>query len=65
MKAISYTRLQKSYLGEYIGRKNTRILAHAKTYTLLIKKLTQMHIDRKHLVIGFVPPKSTTCIYAF
>lgn len=65
MKFISYAKLQKSYAGEYIARKDGQILAHAKTYSQLVKELVQKHIDRTSLTIGFVPPKSTVCIYAF
>jgi hypothetical protein len=63
MKAISYATLQKNYPGEYIARKDGKILAHTKTYSQLIKKLNQKRIDRTQIVIGFVPPK-TICIYA-
>ena len=64
MKTISYARLQESYAGEYIARKDSRILAHAKTYRQLVKKLIQKHINRTIVTIGFVPPKSAVCIYA-
>lgn len=56
MKSISYTKLQKDYAGEYIARKDNRILFHAKTYSQLVKNLLQKHIDRTTLTIGFVPP---------
>jgi len=65
MKTISYAKLQKNYAGEYIARKNGQVLAHAKTYLQLVKKLIQKHIDRRTITIGFVPPKRTICIYAF
>ncbi len=65
MKSISYARLQKNYAGEYIARKADKILAHAKTYSQLTKKIAHKDIDRRTLTIGFVPPKSTICIYAF
>ena len=64
MKNISYARLQENYAGEYIGRKDNQIIAHAKTYSELSKKLTQKRINRKKLIIGFIPPKGTICIYA-
>ena len=64
MKTISYAKLQKNYAGEYIARENGHIVAFAKTYSQLIKKLAQKHIDRKNLTLGFVPPEITICIYA-
>ena len=64
MKTVSYARLQKKYAGEYIARKDNQILAHAKTYSQLAKKLVQKHINRTIVTIGFVPPKGTICIYA-
>lgn len=64
MKIISYAKLQKDYAGQYVGRKNNHVVAHAKTYSELVRKLVKKHIDRKTLTIGFVPPKSTLCIYA-
>lgn len=64
MKTISYAKLQENYAGEFIARKNERIVVHAKTYSQLVKKLTQIHTDRTTVTIGFVPPKSTICIYA-
>jgi hypothetical protein len=64
MKIISYAKLQKDYAGEYIGRKNSRIVAHAKSYSQLVRKLIQKHINRQDIAIGLVPPKSTLCIYA-
>ncbi len=65
METISYAKFQEKYAGEYIARKNNQVLAHAKTYSQLIKKLVQKHIDRTILTIGFVPPKHTICIYVF
>ncbi len=65
MKTISYARLQERYSGEYIARNGARVLEHAGTYTRLMKRLAQKHIDRTTLSIGFVPPKSAICIYAF
>ncbi len=65
MKAISYARLQKNYAGEYIARKDGQILAHAKSYSQLAKKIIQKHLDRKKLIVGFVPPKGTICIYIY
>jgi len=65
MKTISYAKLQKDYAGEYIARKDGQIITHAKTYSQLIKKLAQKHIERTTLTIGLVPPKRTICIYAF
>ena len=64
MKTISYAKLQKNYAGEYIAREDNKILAHAKTYSQLTKKLIQQHINRTKITIGFVPPKKTICIYA-
>ena len=65
MKTISYAKLQKNYAGEYIARKDAQILAHAKSYSQLAKKIIQKHLDRTKLIVGFVPPKSTICIYVF
>lgn len=65
MKTVCYAKLQEHYAGDYIARKGDKILMHAKTYTRLIKKLAQKHINRAALTIGFVPPKETICIYAF
>ena len=65
MKNISYARLQKNYAGEYIGRKDNQIIAHAKTYAQLSKKLAQKQTNREGLIIGFVPPQNTICIYAY
>lgn len=64
MKTISYAQLQKKHAGEYIARRDNRIVACAKTYSELIRKLAQRHIDRTELVLGFVPPQKTICIYA-
>jgi len=64
MKFISYVRLQKNYAGEYIARRGDKTLAHAKTYSQLVKKIACKHLDRTKLTIGLVPPKSTICIYA-
>jgi hypothetical protein len=64
MRTISYTKLQENYSGEYIARKGSRIIAHAKTYPLLLKKLTHKKVDRRTLTIGFVPSQHSLCIYA-
>ena len=63
-KAVSYGQFQKKYSGEYIARRENRVLAHAKTYPLLKKRILQKKLDRKSVIIGFVPPKDMICIYA-
>ena len=63
-KLISYAKLQENYPNEYVARKDNKVLAHAKTYTQLIKKLTEEKLDRSKLIIGFVPPVDKICIYA-
>ena len=65
MKSISYVKFQKRYPDEYIARKESKVLAHAKTYIALTKKLDKMNLDRSKLVIGFVPPKNIICIYNY
>jgi hypothetical protein len=40
-KLVSYAKLQENYPNEYIARKDNKVLAHAKTYTQLVKTLTQ------------------------
>lgn len=65
MKPIPYVKFQEKYANEFIARKNGKVLAHAKTYTALKRKLAKMHLDRTKLIIGLVPPKNMICIYNY
>ena len=64
MRTISYAKLQENYGGEYIARRDDHIIAHAKTYPQLLKKLAHKKINRSTLSIGFVPSQRSLCIYA-
>ena len=57
-KMISYAKVQEKYGGEYIARRDDKVLVHAKTYPLLVKRLTKEKLDRSKLTIGMVPPKT-------
>ena len=65
MKPIPYAKFQKKYPDEYIARKDSKVLAHAKTYTALKRKLAKMYLDKAKLIIGLAPPKNTICIYNY
>ena len=61
-KLVSYAKLQEKYPNEYIARKDTKVFVHAKTISLLFKRIAQKQLDPKDLTIGFVPSKRL-CIY--
>ena len=63
MKLSPYAKFQKKYANEFIARKNGKVLAHARTYPALKKKIEKLHLDRTKLIIGLVPPKNMICIY--
>jgi hypothetical protein len=65
MKAVPYAKFQEKYSDEFIARKDEKVLAHAKTYRALKRKIEKMHLDRSKLVIGLVPPKNIICIYHY
>ena len=65
MKAVPYGIFQKKYANEFIARKDEKVLAHAKTYTALKRKIEKLHLDSSKIVIGLVPPRNMICIYNY
>lgn len=64
IKTVSYAKLQRRFGGQFIARTNGHVLASARTYRQLLKAMQQQHLNRRHVIIGYVPPKDAICIYA-
>ena len=63
MKAVSYDKLQRSYGGKFIAREDGKVLASGTTYPALLQAIRKRALNRKALIIGYVPPKDAICIY--
>ena len=62
-KAISYAKLQRRYGGRFIARTNGKVLASGQTYRKLLQAIRKQRLDRRALIVGYVPPKDAICIY--
>jgi hypothetical protein len=64
VKAISYAKLQHRYGGKFVARQDGKVLASGATYRKLLQALTKRRLNRRHVSVGYVPPKGAICIYA-
>lgn len=64
MKTISYAKFQHRYGGLFIARMGPNVKASSRTYKGLVALLRKRQLDRKSLVVGFIPPEKSVCIYA-
>ena len=64
LPSTSYAKLQRRYGGKFIARQNGHVLASGATYRTLLAAMRKRHLDRRQLVVGYVPLKDAICIYA-
>lgn len=63
IKTVAYAKLQRRYGGKFIARHDGKVLASGTTYRALLKAMTQRRLDRRAVIVGYVPPKDAICIY--
>ena len=63
LKVISYTTLQRQYGGKFIAREDGKVRASGVTYHELLQAIREHRLNRQRLIVGYVPPKDTICIY--
>ena len=63
VKVVSYAKLQHRYGNKFIAREDGKVLASGATYPALLKAIRERALNRKALIIGYVPPKDAICIY--
>ncbi len=63
MRAISYAKLQRRYGGQFIARQDGKVLASGTTYRRLLQAIRKRRLNRRRLIVGYVPPKDAICIY--
>ena len=63
MKPVSYIKLQRRYGGKFVARHNGRVLASETTYRKLLQLVRKRHLNRQKLIVGYIPPQGTVCIY--
>ena len=61
--AISYAKLQRQYGGRFIARTNGKVLASGETYPKLLLAIRKRRLNRRSLIVGYVPLKKAICIY--
>lgn len=65
VRAISYARFQRRYGGKFIARQDGKVLASGATYHELLATIRKRHLNRRELIVGYVPPKDAICIYVY
>ena len=63
MLEVDYARLQEQYGGRYVAERDGTVVASAETYDALIDALEAAKVDRSELVIEYVEPADTVCVY--
>ena len=64
LSTISYAKFQRRYGGRFIARTNGTVLASSPTYRGLLAAIEKRRLNRRQLIVGYVPPKHAICIYA-
>lgn len=62
-KVVAYATLQRHYGGKFIARKNGKVLASGTTYQQLLQAIRKQQLNRRRVIVGYVPPKGAICIY--
>ena len=56
-------RLQEKYSGKYVAVKGRRVVAAARTFGGLERKMARIRVNPEKVEIMQVPPKDVVCVY--
>ena len=63
MADVDYVQLQHQYGGRYVARREGEVVASAETYDALIDQLEAAGVDSTDLIIEYIEPADTVCVY--